>query len=362
MNIKTIVSILMLGLFSYIQPTYADGRWINCSRTNGYYQYYESTTVQIGKDAKVGDLLGTWVSSINPTAWTCSHRESYKNNVIPLTVQGYPPYTVWGTLNVDGQNYNVYNAVTKRGLGYIARWRYNVKGTVSDWVPLTVRNGVYQTPSQFVNIKYDSSNPTWNLGVDVQVRFVKTADTLTAGNVGLFDPMYMRHYQTFNGNDDAGTGTYMIAQFKAGNLGIITDGGTCTTPNVNVELPLVSRSEFKNIGYTAARTDFSLKLNECPQGLSSISYYFEPTTTILDKTNGVFAMASSSTASGVGLQLLNENDVPITFNTAYLLSDYDPNKNKANYSVPLRAGIYQTENNVSSGTVSSAVTFTIVYK
>lgn len=338
----------------------ADGTWVNCNRTNGYYQYFDSTTIQVGKDAAVGDLLGTWVTSYNPTAWTCSHRTNYQSDAIPMAVQGYPPYTIWGTTQVDGQSYNVYNTVVKAGLGYIARWRYTVKGQTSDWYPLTVANGVYQTPPQLFTATGDAS--TWSLGVDVQIRFVKTSASLTAGSTSVFDPMYMRHYQTYGGSTSVGSGTYMIADFLAGGLVISTTGGTCTTSDVTVNLPPASRTDFSGVGYTTARTDFNLSFTKCPAGLSSISYLFTPTTAIINNANGVFALASTSTASGVGIQLLNDQDIPLSFNTEYLLTSYDPTQNNANYTVPLRAGLYQTEANVSSGIVKGAVTFTLVYK
>ncbi|WP_195440280.1 fimbrial protein [Klebsiella oxytoca] len=338
----------------------ADGTWVNCERTNGYYQYFDSATVQVGKDAAVGDLLGTWLSSYNPTAWTCSHRTNYQSYIVPMAVQGYPPYTIWGTTQVDGQTYSVYNTAVKTGLGYIARWRYTVQGQTSEWYPLTSTNGVYQTPSQLFNATYSGSS--WNVGVDVQIRFVKTSTSLTAGSMPVFDPMYMRTYQNYSGTSSVGSGTYMIADFLAGGLVISTTGGTCTTSDITVNLPPVSRSDFTGVGVTAARTDFNLNFTQCPAGMASISYLFTPTSSILDSTNGVFALSANSTASGVGIQLLNAQDIPVSFNTEYLLTDYDPALNNASYSVPLRAGLYQTSTDVSSGLVNGAVTFTLVYK
>lgn len=353
---------ILLASAGLSQTALADGTWVNCERTSGYYQYFSSTAVQVGKDAAVGDLLGTWITSSNPTAWTCSHLTGAQSYTVPMAVQGYPPYTIWSTMQVDGQTYSVYNTAVKVGLGYIARWRYTVKGQTSDWYPLTVANGVYQTPSQLFNVSYDSSAASWNIGVDVQIRFVKTSTSLTAGTTSVFDPMYMRTYQTYSGGTSVGSGSYMIADFLAGNLTIVTTGGTCTTSDINVTLPPVSRSEFTGVGFTAARTDFALTLTQCPAGLASISYLFTPTTTILDNSNGLFSPDATSTASGVGIQLLTDQDIPLNFNTAYLLSSYDPAVNNANYTVPLRAGLYQTAGSVSSGSISGSVTFTLSYK
>lgn len=345
------------GLCGFAQ---ADGTWVDCNRTNGYYQYFDSATVQVGKDAVVGDLLGTWFTSSDPTAWTCNHRANYQSSDIPMAVQGYPPYTIWGTTQIDGQTYNIYNTAVKPGLGYVARWRYTIKGQVSDWYPLTVNNGVYQTPTQLFNASYSGSS--WNVGADVQIRFVKTSASLTAGSLSVFDPIYMRHYQSYQGNTSVGSGTYMIAQFRSGGLVISTTGGTCTTPNVAVDLPPADRASFTGIGHTTSRTDFNLDFKACPAGLASISYLFTPQSSIIDNTQGVFALGSASTAGGVGIQLLNDQDIPLSFNTEYLLSDYDTAQNNANYSVPLRAGLYQTDNDVTPGSINGAVVFTVRYR
>lgn len=361
-NVIKIILAVLLTLADISNTVMADGTWINCNRTKGYYQYFNSTSIQIGKDAAVGDLLGTWVTSANPTAWTCSHRSNYQSYSVLMGVEGYPPYAIWGNKVVDGQTYHVYDTAVKTGLGYIARWRYTVKGQTSEWYALNTATGTHQTPFTLFNARYDGSQYSWNIGVDVQVRFVKTSDSLTAGSTTVFDPMYMRTYQTYGGSKYSGTGTYMIADFLAGNLDVITTGGTCTTSDVSVNLPSVSRSDFTGVGYTTARTDFNLNFRQCPAGLASISYLFTPTSRILDNNNGLFALDGNSTARGVGLQLLTIQDIPMNFNRNYLLSSYDPTVANANYTVPLRVGIYQTSNNVTAGNISGSVTFTLSYK
>lgn len=352
----------LLALCSVSGGTWADGTWVNCDRTSGYYQYFATTTVEVGKDAAVGDLLGPWLSAGNPTAWTCTPLSGSQNGTIQMAVQGYPPYGYQSYyLNVDGQSYRVYNTAVKAGLGYIARWRYTVNGQTSDWVALTVNNGVYQTPPQLFTVSYNNGTK-FSTGVDVQIRFVKTATTLTAGTTAVFDPMYMRHYQTNGSTNSTGGGTYMIAEFLAGGLNISTTGGTCTTPNVTVTLPDVSASEFTGPGYTTARKDFTLNFNKCPAGLASISYTLTPATAILDSAKGVVALDTSSTATGVGIQLLSEDSIPVTYNSAYLLKDYDSSVKNANYSVPMTAGLYQTGATVTPGAANSSVSFTLSYK
>lgn len=353
--------VLFLFVFPYMKCAQADGKWVNCSRTSGYYQYFDSTIVQLGKDAQPGDLIGTWLTSSNPTAWICKKTSEMGTSALQMAVQGYPPYTIWGTTQTGGDTYNVYRTAVKAGLGYIARWRYTVKGNTSQWYPLTVSNGVYQTPSELFTISADDDQ-SFYIGIDVQIRFVKISNALTAGSTAIFDPMYLRHFQIYNGSSDYGTGSYMISEFKAGGLVISTTGGTCTTPNVNVNLPQVGRSEFKRIGTSAARTDFSLNFKQCPAGLASISYSFTPTTNIIDNTNGTFSLDSNSTATGIALQLLTEQNNPIEYNTNYLLTEYDPTRDKADYTVPLKVGLYQISENVMPGNIGGAVSFTLIYK
>ncbi|TDS97871.1 hypothetical protein EDF78_101246 [Rahnella sp. BIGb0236] len=226
------VAFMFAGMNARVQ---AEGSWVDCNRTNGVYQYFASTVIQVGKDAKVGDLLGGWMTSSNPTAWTCAQRNTAQTISPQMAVLGYPPYPIWNAISTEGQTYSVYNTTVKSGLGYVSRWRYTVKGQTSVWYPLTVAPGIFQIPAELFPVTYDSGK-SFNVGVDVQIRFVKTATSLSAGPTPLFDPMYMRHYQTYGGASEQGSGTYMIAQFANG-AAIIATGGTCTTPNVDVTLP-----------------------------------------------------------------------------------------------------------------------------
>lgn len=350
--------ILTLYLLAHAGTASAEGIYVNCARNSGYYQYFDSATIQMGRDSKVGDVLGGWFSSPNATAWSCAPNSNYQQPV-QFSVQGYPPYSALSSVNIDGKTYTVYNTVVKTGLGYVARWRYTINGKTTDWQPLTINAGGQQTHPESITVNYTGTR--FYIGVDVQIRFIKTTTGLTAGAIPLFDPMYMRHLQTYNGASAPGDLTYMIAQFKAGNSSIIS-GGTCITPNVNVNLPESSVSQFNGPGSVAGRKAFNLAFNQCPAGLSSIGYSFAATTPVLDATNGVVATNATSTATGIGIQLLRGNTVPVTFGTVYQLDDYDSSIALGNYKVPMIAGLYQTGNQVTAGSVSSAITFTLIYK
>lgn len=340
--------------------TWHANAWVTCTMNNGAYQYFSPSTTSVGKDTEAGDLIGQWQTSTDSSTYTCSVPAASVGETVSIGVRGYSPYAVWGSTTVDGQTYNIYHSAVKLGLGYIARWRYIVDGEASDWNPLVVAAGVYQAPSSLMTANTESPDSSWSIATEVQIHLVKTSNDLTAGVVAAFDPVYLQLYQEYNGAYTAAL--IRLVQSSLGNFIIDTTGGTCTTPDVNVDLGNIFKSEFTGVGSTSAYTDFSLSFSGCPSGLSSISYIFTPTTEIVDNNLGLFAMDSSSSSTGVAFQLLNNSATPISFDATYILSDYDSSLSDASYTINMGARLYQTSSTVTSGTVSGAVTFTLIYK
>lgn len=343
----------------------ADGVGADCVRQGGVsgnlvYQYFPNTAVLLPNNTPVGDAIGPWIFSADSAAWRCTPLDLLASGVtLRLSVQGYPPYIRDGFLTVDGDTYGVYQT-NNATVGYIARWRFSANGEVSDWYPLTVSPGINQTPSGSFNIPYNNGKP-FNLGVDVAIRLVKRTSSLAPGPVTIVDPMYVRHYQqTSDGDSSVGSNTYRIAQVKPSTVYIVA-GGTCTTPNKDVELVTVPASSFTGIGSIAATKPFSLLLANCPTRMNSIGYSFAPTTAVLDAANGVVALDATSTARGVGIQLTDSASRPIEFGTVYILEEYNW-VSARDYHVDLEASLYQTEATVSGGSVSSAITFTMDYR
>lgn len=342
----------------------ADGLWANCVRDASatghiYYQYVDPATIFVPRDNQAGEVMGPWLTAANPAAWRCTPLQALREaGSVQFTVQGYPPYVRDGVMDVDGQTYGVYQTNNLR-VAYIARWRFIVNGQVSDWQPLTINTAGQQTPAASFPITYNDGQP-FTVGADVQIRFVRRLNEPLPAAVTIFDPMYLRHMQTDGATISVGAGTYRIAQVRPNTVTLVS-GGTCTTPSVSVTLPTVPRNVFKGIGSIAATTPFNLSFNHCPAGYRSIGYSFAPTTQVLDASRGVVALAASSTAAGVGIQLARGDGTPVAFGTVYPLADYDPRR-IGSYVVPLQASLYQVSPTVTSGTVRSAVTFTLDYK
>ncbi|WP_058913363.1 fimbrial protein [Entomohabitans teleogrylli] len=358
------VIILALGCAGYSGLACADGAWVDCVYGGNSTQNITATThLDVPRDISVGDALGPWITVSMPGAWRCTHRSEYQDIQPQMGVQVTAPGQVTAqAFDVDGATYSVYSAgnMSSMGIGYVLRWRFTLNGQTKDWTPLTSGRETFQSPGQLLTATYNHGEP-WLLGVETQIRFVRTStQALVNGHsIGMFYAALMRPVQIHNGSTSLGSDKISSAFYS--NATYIASGGTCTTPDVTVTLKDVSVNQFTGIGSSAAKTHFDLRFNSCPPNMNSIDYSFAATTPILDASNGVVALNAASTADGVGIQLLREDSTPVTFNSLYRLDSYSPTYG-GNYTVPLIAGIYQTDNAVSAGSVHSAVTFTLNYK
>ncbi|RDI99213.1 type 1 fimbrial protein [Dyella solisilvae] len=136
----------------------------------------------------------------------------------------------------------------------------------------------------------------------------------------------------------------------------------CTTPNVVVRLGKHMQSEFMGEGYTTAAVRFQIDLNNCPAGMTSIAYRIDAATTVLDATQSVVALDGSSSATGVGVQLLDgSGTTSFPLGRAVNFEGYDPHAG-GSYSIPLKARYYQTGSSVGVGPANTSMTFTMIYE
>ncbi|WP_353234085.1 fimbrial protein [Diaphorobacter ruginosibacter] len=351
----------MIGLLLPWQAR-ADGIWADCLRSvidsSTVYQFVEGATVNLSRDTEVGQPHGPWLRSNAPAAWRCTPRSTQLNVAYQIAIQAYSPYARESLIQHEGVTYGSY-LTNNLNVNYIGRWRYTINGEVTDWTPLTEAAGIYKTPP-LISMIHSTTAP-FDIGVETQIKLVRRNQATIASGTGLtiFDPFYVRPYQTSGGTTFL-SGQYRITQVRGGTVVVVKDG-TCTTPDVVVELPDARANEFHGVGSTAARKEFELNFQNCPAGFGGISYRFSPTTSVLDAANGVVALGSGSTASGVGVQFLHGDTQPLQFETAYQVDEYDTAMG-GSYSVPMAAGLYQTAPEVTPGTAGSAITFTLNYR
>ncbi len=187
--------------------------------------------------------------------------------------------------------------------------------------------------------------------------------------------------------------TYWTLKFS-GVIGITS--GTCTTPNVNVNLGSHDlRTTFTGKGSTSEWVDSSIILEDCPAFLGNYPYSNPQKTTttttssgastptgtptsnklvlsltastgVIDGTNGVVALSNEdgqASATGIGVQIgYNSTTNPTLWNFSNTWSYNIPNNGSPSITLPLAARYYQTSDVVTPGTANSSVIFTISYQ
>ncbi|MDR5833240.1 fimbrial protein [Caballeronia sp. LZ034LL] len=149
----------------------------------------------------------------------------------------------------------------------------------------------------------------------------------------------------------------------SGATSITARGCSITTPSVGVTLPSVSPSSLSGSGAVAGNTSFALGLN-CSAGTRVNLTLTDATTP--SNTSNVLTLGSGSTASGVGMQILN-GTTPIAYGPD---SSAAGNNNQwsagtANggpMTIPLNVRYIRTANPITPGKVAGLATFTMSYQ
>jgi len=191
-------------------------------------------------------------------------------------------------------------------------------------------------------------------GYDIQ--FVKVAPVTGSGIVqGTDVPSWQLQYNL--------TAGYFTPWTWVGGGSVQFVSGTCITPDVAVDLGQHPKTEFTGVNAKTALVPFTIKLNSCPAGMTSIKYRIDPATTVQIPAQSVVALDATSTATGVGIQLLDGAGAvhPLGSGTDRLFSGYNP-ATGGDYTIPLQARYYQTSPSVTSGHANTTMTFTMTYQ
>ena len=139
---------------------------------------------------------------------------------------------------------------------------------------------------------------------------------------------------------------------------VVSSGCTLMTPSVTVPLLSHPTNEFKGIGSVTSNQPVPLLLN-CPSAGTLINMTVSATAEIAN--SGVIKLDGSSTANGIGVQLLNTDGatpVPINSSTPTQIGVSTIGDN----NISLYARYYQTEATVSSGSADATATLTLNYQ
>lgn len=155
------------------------------------------------------------------------------------------------------------------------------------------------------------------------------------------------------------------------NLNVSVVSKTCLAKPVIVNMGAHSTRAFTGIGSTAPSKDFLIELTDCPAFNNSsnrvLKYRIDPVLPAYNVSNGILRLnastlsAESHAASGVGVQVVTNKDIPLPLGVK--LDSGIPLRNfGTGYSIPLRARYIQTESKVIPGPANATANFTIIYE
>ncbi|MDP9913548.1 major type 1 subunit fimbrin (pilin) [Variovorax boronicumulans] len=212
-------------------------------------------------------------------------------------------------------------------------------------------------------VQATEANPVL-LRASAWMRYIKTGPT-SAGLATFGQPLIeLRH--SING-----TMTRANWGFNAWPLNL-EGHPTCTAQDLTVDMGKHKSSAFTGIGTASALVKtFAISVT-CPPEMRgtiagvggtsvNIGYLFSAPAGLSVPAQGVVALSSGSTATGVGLQLRDGAAVPLQFGKRYTLQGYNY-KTGSTLAIQLQAAYYQTGATVSPGTADAVVTFTLDYQ
>lgn len=205
----------------------------------------------------------------------------------------------------------------------------------------------YETALQA--IAANSANSNYGIGANsVRLEIIKTGELTSKVNI---DAGYLGSLQS----DDL-----ILKKLNLMNP-IVLNAASCQTPSVPVAMgDDYQLDDFREASATSRKVRFDIALNQCQTGIKKVTYSLKANTPILDATKGVVALNSSSTAKGIGLQVMNELGQPIAFDTTYPFNGFTTTG--LSFKIPFSAAYYRlgTEN-VEAGSANTEVTFIVNY-
>ncbi|RON11634.1 fimbrial protein [Pseudomonas frederiksbergensis] len=135
-----------------------------------------------------------------------------------------------------------------------------------------------------------------------------------------------------------------------------------------VDLGAWDVSEFTSVGHTTTPQSFNITLNSCiadnrlpPETITYAHIRLDPTAGSMthDANLGQFTLGTGSTARGVVIQILHEDETPIGLASDVRLKPITP----GNTTLGFKARLYQTEpsDRVAAGSTKGSLSFTITY-
>lgn len=297
------------------------------------------------RDAGPGTPLSGWLTSGESTNWykCTSSAGTFTGTAMRLSLPAAGQTKV-----IDGITYEVY-ATGANGIGIIVGWRNFANAC--GW------SSFESVSAQGARSRTCSGQGDVTNGGEWRVMFVQTG-LITAGavspiNVGVGRAVYKEA-------DVIKPVFFPGMELNLFTMGVSVHSQACSTSDVSVFLDLPKVSDFSGIGSSSKVAPFEIALNNCPSGMNAIHYQIDAVTPIVDNANAVVDLDGSSSAAGIGVQLLDGDGNPAILGTNRPFAGYN-GATGGNYTIPMRARYRQTGDTITPGSANSAVTFTMSY-
>ena len=226
------------------------------------------------------------------------------------------------------------------GIGIQAKWNNTGNSLTSD--------GNYILP--YFEAAYTTNDSEYNLTARIGIRIVVTgpveSGTIDANNL-LAEWVYDN--QT-------------VAQLTFNPVSVNVQANTCNLVEKDISVPLkqITTGEFDN-GYSAVVSDdaFKIQLDACKADMR-VDYRFTTSGSTGVTSGNILSIASGTDAAeGVGIQILDNNNSVIQFDTDYTAVS-KTTENQA-ITIPLKARYVKT-GTVKAGQVDAVATFEVYYR
>ncbi|XWJ88949.1 fimbrial protein [Phytobacter ursingii] len=332
-------------------------------------------------------IIGMYIISINSWAG-CT-----VNNPVTNTAGGIPtsfsfPNTLSVGTTIGGLIIVPRSTPNSTGIACSGSAIYDVLLNINtNWMLSTSLStpGVYQTSIPGIGVKVSLVQARKNIPVLTpapQVWYTEPQSIVTSGAASYTEGINVQFYitgpitpgiyppeilaETWFNNQYATPSTTGGAKIVTYMLPSITiKAPSCETPNINVNLEKHATTEFSGMYSTSTPKSFNFEIRNCNTDTTSIKYTFKPATGINLQQSGTvnqyITLDSSSTASGVGIQVLYNNGSIVPFNNEVSFTEYTAGAG-GSYTIPMKARYIQTAGTISGGTANSAVEFTMSYE
>jgi len=341
---------------------------------------FPAITLNSGRDVPVGEAFGPWFT--HTMTWTCTRMTDH--TPVFWRPNDYFHTKSWVYVRTEMKDrglyaadpgFRVYSFKEDSSIGFIAKVIRRVKNGQQDTLSLNTKPGItYENEKELKGSVARKVGDVSEFQLELQIRLVKldgkpTTETqhFQAIEVQFFSSKYHKDGYINLWDHFPPHSRYPYSLTTT----VKTITATCKTSNGNtieaqtVRLGEVYTDQIRKVGDSGPVTPFSLHFRECPKYLTSIDYTFKPLPAGVNPVNGTLAQldpTATNAAKGVGVQVLDGQDAPLTFNTPIRLSAYDPHHPNPDYVVPLKARIIRTAPDVTAGEVHAAMNVVVTYK